>query len=97
MIDLHKLEFGYLLNQLVSSFRKPQNGSLSSLEYLVVPLTVLILFIIVLAIVRRILAIMKSLGESSMLLELTPPSFTEKMSYTTDQLFSIIHALGTQL
>jgi len=31
-----------------------------------------------------------------MLLELTPPSFTEKQSYTTDQLFSIIHALGSQ-
>ena len=96
MIDLHKLEFGYLLNQLVFSFRKPQNGSLASLEYLVAPLSVLILLIIVLAVVRKILAIKKSLSEPSMLLELTPPSFTEKMSYTTDQLFSIIHALGTQ-
>ena len=31
-----------------------------------------------------------------MLLELTPPAFTEKESYTTDQLFSIIHSLGSQ-
>ncbi|MBI2314969.1 type IV secretion system DNA-binding domain-containing protein [Candidatus Daviesbacteria bacterium] len=29
-------------------------------------------------------------------MELTPPSFTEKESYTTDQLFSIIHSLGNQ-
>ena len=36
------------------------------------------------------------LAEQSMLLELTPPSFTEQESYTTDQLFSVIHALGNQ-
>ncbi|MBI2601384.1 hypothetical protein HYW42_05545, partial [Candidatus Daviesbacteria bacterium] len=37
-----------------------------------------------------------SLKEASILLELTPPSFTEQESYTTDQLFSIIHSLGSQ-
>lgn len=36
------------------------------------------------------------LNEQSMLLELTPPSFTEQEAYTTDQLFSVIHALGNQ-
>ncbi|TSC90390.1 MAG: Uncharacterized protein G01um10145_62 [Microgenomates group bacterium Gr01-1014_5] len=96
MNDLHKLEFGYLLNQLVSIVRQPQGSSLASFQNLIIPVALLILSGFLLLIIRKILAISRSLGEPSMLLELTPPSFTEKMSYTTDQLFSIIHALGNQ-
>lgn len=96
MIDLHKLEFGYLVNQLVSSLYKPQGGSLTSFQYLIVPFISIVLFFLLLVILRKALTIRRSLKESSILLELTPPSFTEKMSYTTDQLFSIIHALGSQ-
>lgn len=54
-----------------------------------------ILFVLVM-VARKILSIKKALSEQSMLLELTPPSFTEQESYTTDQLFSIIHAIGNQ-
>ncbi|MDO8658924.1 MAG: type IV secretion system DNA-binding domain-containing protein, partial [Candidatus Levybacteria bacterium] len=36
----------------------------------------------------------RSLQEPSLLLELTPPAFTEKTAYTTAQLFSVIHRLG---
>ncbi len=96
MIDLHKLEFGYLVNQLVSSLYKPQGGSLASIHYLIVPIISIVLLVFLLIIIRKALTIRRSLKEPSMLLELTPPSFTEKKSYTTDQLFSIIHALGIQ-
>src|SRR3989344_4323417 len=54
------------------------------------------LILVILNIFRKILIIKRSLNEQSMLLELTPPSFTEQESYTTDQLFSIIHSLGSQ-
>ncbi len=96
MNDLHKLEFGYLLNQLISNFHKPQGSILATAQNLILPAIALALFIFLLLIIRKILAIKKLLSEPSMLLELTPPSFTEKQSYTTDQLFSIIHALGNQ-
>src|SRR3989344_7751493 len=96
MSDLHKLEFGYLLNRLVSSFNKPQDGVLTSAQTLIVPLIVIVMAFILLTLLRKILSIKNSLREQSILLELTPPSFTEKMSYTTDQLFSIIHSLGNQ-
>src|SRR3989344_2937619 len=96
MNDFHKLEFGYLLNQLVSSFYKPQDSFLPSIQYLIAPVIALALFAFLLIITRKALAIKNLLKEPSMLLELTPPSFTEKQSYTTDQLFSIIHALGNQ-
>ena len=96
MSDLHKLEFGYLLNRLVSSFNKPQDGVLTSAQTFVTPLIVIVIAFILLTLLRKVLSIKNSLKESSILLELTPPSFTEKMSYTTDQLFSIIHSLGNQ-
>jgi hypothetical protein len=95
-MDLHKLEFGYILNQLVSKLQKPQVGALSSFQDFLLPLFGVILFFFLLKLILKILAVKRSLSEASMLLELTPPSFTEKMSYTTDQLFSIIHSLGNQ-
>jgi hypothetical protein len=42
------------------------------------------------------IALKRSLNEQSILLELTPPSSTEKTAYTTQQLFSVIHSLGKQ-
>ena len=95
-MDIHKLEFGYLFNQLVSNFHKPQGSDFSSLLGLVTPLSLTIGLILLLMLLRKLLVFKKTLQEPSVLLELTPPSFTEKQSYTTDQLFSIIHALGNQ-
>ena len=40
---------------------------------------------------RKILNIRSSLSEDSVLLELTPPAFSEKTAYTTQQLFSVLH------
>ncbi|MFA5933198.1 MAG: DUF87 domain-containing protein [Microgenomates group bacterium] len=96
MIDIHKLEFGYLLNQFASNFHKPQDNALNSVQNLVAPGIIFILSAFLLIVIRKVLALRNLLKEPSMLLELTPPSFTEKQSYTTDQLFSIIHALGNQ-
>lgn len=95
-MDINSLRFDNLLNKLVSNFQKPQDGVLTSFQDLVIPFVLTISAFVVLMLVRRIFSIKKSVNEASMLLELTPPSFTEKQSYTTDQLFSIIHALGNQ-
>ncbi len=95
-MDINSLRFDNLLNQLISKLQTPQTGSLSSFDDLIIPVGVSIATIIVLILIRKIFSVKNSLKESSILLELTPPSFTEKQSYTTDQLFSIIHALGNQ-
>lgn len=57
---------------------------------------IIILFILValLWLIRRIYLIKNSFQETSIILELTPPAFTEKTAYTTSQLFSVIHNLG---
>lgn len=65
----------------------------TELIYFLIGIAVLFVLVIV---ARKIFSIKKAMDEQSMLLELTPPSFTEQESYTTDQLFSVIHALGNQ-
>ena len=46
--------------------------------------------------IRKLFLIQDVLRSNYVLLELTPPATTEKTSYTTQQLFSVIHSLGTQ-
>lgn len=43
-----------------------------------------------------VLRFRRHLTEQTELLELTPPAFTEKSSYTTEQLFGLLHSLGGQ-
>ncbi len=50
--------------------------------------------LVVLLLVRLYSQLQKSFREPSVLLELTPPAFTQKTSYTTSRLFSALHNLG---
>ena len=95
-MDLQKLQFNYLLSQVVSSFHTPQENIFSSIQSFVIPLSIAVGVFALLLLLRKLFVFKKSLQEQSVLLELTPPSFTEKQSYTTDQLFAIIHSLGDQ-
>src|SRR3989344_8620882 len=95
MNNLDGLRADKLLEQLYNNL--PQVKNIFTLQndwlYFLVGTFVLL---IVLKVIRGLLAIKNSVNETSILLELTPPSFTEKQSYTTHQLFSIIHSLGNQ-
>ena len=51
-------------------------------------------FTVFIFLLRWLYILQKSLKEESILLELTPPALTSKTSYTTTQLFSVIHELG---
>ncbi len=95
MKNIEGLRADVLLNKLFTYFLHLKDTFLLQKELIYLLIGALILFII-LKIIRTFLAIKHSLNEESMLLELTPPSFTEQESYTTDQLFSIIHAIGNQ-
>ncbi len=83
--------FNYLSSLWVIFQPKPQNLSI----YIGIG-SIFFLFLLGL-IVRKLLSLRRSLGEASVLLELTPPAITEKSAYTTDQLFSIIHSIGNQM
>lgn len=94
MINFHQLEAGYLLNRLFSFFPS-SNAGFQSFLFIVFPYLVgIICSILIFWILRTVLQFRKSIQEASVLLELTPPSKTEQDSYTTEQLFSLIHSLG---
>ncbi len=61
-------------------------------------LYVIVFLIICLAIyvLRKLIVLKMFLDEKQIILEITPPQFIEKEAYTTEQLFSLIHALGKQ-
>ncbi|MEX2007308.1 MAG: type IV secretion system DNA-binding domain-containing protein [Candidatus Levyibacteriota bacterium] len=96
MTNISQLEAGNLLNQLTASIfhLRDSFGKTSFLAFL--PVFIGLFLVLILLILRKAFLLKKSLDEKSVLLELTPPSFTEKEAYTTEQLFSLIHALGNQ-
>lgn len=53
----------------------------------------IIIFFIIL---KKLLQILTTLKQEQVFLELTPPAFTEKTAYTTQQLFSVLHSIGSQ-
>lgn len=53
------------------------------------------LLITVIALIRKLLILKRILKENSVLLEITPPAFSDKTANTTQNFFSIIHGLGT--
>jgi len=81
----------YLSSLWVIFQPKPQN-----LPIYIGIVSIFLLFLLGL-IIRKLLSLRRSLKETSVLLELTPPAITEKSAYTTDQLFSIIHSIGNQM
>src|SRR3989344_6647413 len=95
MDNIEVLRADYWLNKLISLLSHLKASFTLRNEYLYLSVAIIISIVLVF-LIRKILLIKKLIREPSMLLELTPPSFTEKQSYTTDQLFSIIHALGNQ-
>lgn len=95
MDNIEGLRADYWLNKLISFLTHLSDSFTLQNEYVFPFITVLVTLVLA-TLARKILIFKKSLKEASILLELTPPSFTEKDSYTTDQLFSIIHSLGSQ-
>jgi len=59
-------------------------------------ITLAIIIGIVLVVLRKVWNFRKILIEEQVFLELTPPAFTDKSAYTTQQLFSVLHNIGSQ-
>lgn len=97
-INWHQLEFGYLLKQFslyLSEVQHKNSEALSHSVFIFPTFLIAVVGVIVLLLLLRWLYLFKkSLTEKSIILELTPPAFTDKSAYTTEQLFSVIHGLG---
>ncbi len=70
------------------------NHGTSVISIFLIAIISIALSFILLLIARLIYNLVKSLKEPSALLQIIPPSLTEKTGYTTAQLFSVIHRLG---
>ncbi|MEK6846752.1 MAG: hypothetical protein AABY16_01145, partial [Nanoarchaeota archaeon] len=96
MFTIQELEISTIFNKVVGNSSKSAQF-LPVIQHLL-PLTLRSVFfaigtVIPLALVRALLLLKKQLSEEPVLLELTPPARTEQDSYTTEKLFSLIHAL----
>ncbi len=97
-INWHNLEAGYLIKQFFLYFSHSESGVIKTSPHSLIISPIFLISLVVLIILfllfRWLYVLRKSLTEKSVLLELTPPAFTDKSAYTTKELFSVIHGLG---
>src|SRR5207248_2542151 len=98
MVDVNSLRADHIWNQYSVQFSHAKDELFKNAQHswFLSPVFLYSLagFVVSLFIFRKILILIKVLKEPSVLLEVTPPAFTEKTSYTTQQLFSVLHNLG---
>jgi hypothetical protein len=93
-MNIQQLKADYIISRLVHlNLNELLASSLHYSRFLETLLIIISLFLILL-IIRRVLVIRGALKAPSVILEITPPAFTEIGAYTTEQLFSVIHNLG---
>lgn len=97
MQTTHHLNIGTFLNSLGTQFQDTFNTWHIRIPNLL-PIIIFVLCLsIVVFLLRRIVNLIRVIREDQILLELTPPAFTQKESYTTQQLFLVLHDIGRQL
>lgn len=98
MININYLKAGFLFS-LISRYILIAKNSfiLIFLTPFYLPFFLFIfVFCLLLYLVRKFLTFKALLKQKTVFLELTPPAFTDKTSYTTKQLFSVLHNVGSQ-
>ncbi len=98
MLDFQQLEADYIIGKLGNLLFNVKEYLAASLNFpsLLILLTLVLSLTFILLALRKTILIWKSSKDLSVLLELTPPHKTEQEAYTTEQFFSLIHALGKQ-
>ena len=94
MNSIQQFEANNLFHTLLNALPK---SSIVKTGYSLIPyIAVFLIFSSFIYILWKFLVLKNILKEKQTLLEITPPSLTEKEAYTTDQLFSLIQSLGEQ-
>lgn len=94
MNNIQQFEANNLLNALLKYLPSSPivKTAYSSIPYIIV----LVMLLVIIYVLGKLLVLKMALKGKQTLLEITPPSLTEKESYTTEQLFSLIQSLGKQ-
>ncbi len=98
MNDWHHWEAGYILSRLTASLPHlkdefinfAHHSPFSSFPFILF----LVVCVLVILIARWYFNFRKLMNEESVLLEITPPTISEKSAYTTQEFFSMIHGLS---
>lgn len=80
------------VNQLLNLLSALINDLKYYMPFLIIVMTLFSLVYVI----RRLLIMSQSFQRNAVILELTPPASTEKTAYTTQQLFSVLHNIGSQ-
>ncbi len=99
MQDIHHYEAGYLLSKswmYVLGLNVSFFSWYTHTHFLIPLLVFCIAIVICLFIFRKLWMLKTVLQQEKVFLEITPPAFTEKTAYTTQQVFSILHDVGSQ-
>lgn len=90
--------YNILQNQalLLYKLANPYLTLLALLLISIKPILITVIFILAIYLLFRIFLTWKISNTSSTILELTPPTLTEKSAYTTSKLFSLLYELGRQ-
>lgn len=94
MVNIQHLRADYLINKYVHLPSLQLHPELFKTIGVLLLSTVSIT--VILLVIRKILSVKATLTEPSVNLEITPPAFTEKTAYTTQQLFGTLHDLSRQ-
>lgn len=94
MKNFQQLEASNLLQLLSNNL--PGSPVVKILFSLVPYILIAIIVFLCIYLLRKLFALKLLLDEKQTLLEITPSQFIGKEAYTTEQLFSLIHALGKQ-
>jgi hypothetical protein len=94
MNNIQQFEANNLIHLLSASLTE---FSIAKNNFFLAPyIAIFLIFVLATYFIRKLLILGIYLNEKQIILEITPPEFIEKEAYTTDQLFSVIHALGKQ-
>jgi uncharacterized protein DUF87/type IV secretory system conjugative DNA transfer VirD4/TraG family protein len=97
MQPTHPLTFGTFLKSLGIQLKNSFNAWHIRIPNLL-PLVIIALSIyIIVFVIRRAVQLISIIREEKIFLEITPPAFTQKESYTTQQLYLVLHDIGRQL
>src|SRR5581483_11062506 len=97
MQTAHHLTIGTFLNSLGTQLQKTFIAYHIKVPNFLPLVIVSVSIVIIVFLIRKIFQLVNVLQEKQIFLELTPPAFTQKESYATQQLFLVLHDIGRQL
>ncbi len=97
MVSSRLFSYSFFSNQITQYFLRKDNLYFHLLPILLFSISLICIIILLLLFGLKVYYLYKKIKEESILLEITPPSNADQSSYSTEQLFTTLHSLGSQI